>query len=290
MSSDDKVIEIKNNSNINIAGVDITLFTDIDGNAWLTKQAIVDILCKEGDYSFRISFPEIFELKVMLSTDEKFTKEAKINGNNHKVFHESILYKGMFIAQNINGFNNQKVTAMIDSIFIEVLPSIRKHGQYPPPINSNKEVSKWGAIKEIATQMNHIAQLGEEHDKRIKELEWKTAVIDEERLRDQSEISQLKEGQSELQNQMNELLGTPDHRTVRLRMLELGISRSIVERHKMEVGQSCKKTCEDRQIPLPEKIPDGRFMVNTYPVEIIDTVIKKFGLLDSDSHQTNFLI
>ncbi|MEZ5582239.1 MAG: hypothetical protein R3F37_05150 [Candidatus Competibacteraceae bacterium] len=108
------------------------------------------------------------------------------NGVDEKIFHESALYYGMFEARSVEGFNNDRVRLLVDSIFMDVLPSLRKYGQYPPPTQSDeKDISRWGAIREIASQIEQIARLGEEHDRRINELEWKTTVMDEEKERDQ---------------------------------------------------------------------------------------------------------
>ncbi len=272
-------MEIKRESEIKLADVDLKFLIDINDDAWLTKTSVVDILCKDGNYSFRTSFPEVFESKVLLSVGKKRIRSVINKGIEETVFHESILYRGMFEAVSINGFNNEKVANLVDSIFMDVIPCLRKYGQYPAPKISNDVVpSKWGAIREIATQMEQIARLGEEHDKRINELEWKTTVMDEEKSRDQREIEYLKTGQEELQNQISEFLGTPDHRTVRLRMMELGIKRQVIEKYKMQIGKLCKKYCSRCGISLPEKIVEGCFLVNQYPIDIIDEHLIKLNL------------
>jgi len=280
MSEIDELVKIQNNVSVNIGNVDVQFLTDRNGDAWLTKDSIVKILCRDGDYSFRSSFPAIFESKVVLGFNKERIKAALIGGQETPIFHESVLYGGMFEANTIAGFNNDGVKKMLDDIFMEVLPCLRKYGQYPAP-NQSKDVvpSKWGAIREMAAQMQDIAKLGEEHDQRITELEWKTSVIDEEKVQDQKEIEYLKFGQKELQNQLDEFLGTPDHRTVRLRMMELGIKRTIIENSKMKVGMECKKYCQTKNISLPEKVVEGRFMVNQYPNEVIDSVMTQLKLI-----------
>lgn len=244
-----------------------------EGDAWLTKDSIVKIIGRGAPYNFRMRFKTTFEIKVIASYDLKHIKKARISDQTVVIYHESILYKSMVVASQEEDFNNEEVDKLLDFIFVEVLPSIRKHGQYPPPENKAVIPSSWEVVSQVANQMAHIAKLGMEHEERLNKLEWKTAQIDEEALRDKDEIESLKDGQEILKGHLYEILGSPNNRTVRLRMSELGLSRKTIELHKMEVGQLCKKLCEQSQIELPDKIVEGRYTVNQYPIDVIDKAL-----------------
>ncbi|HTF82933.1 MAG TPA: hypothetical protein VL987_00035 [Cellvibrio sp.] len=274
-----EIIKIDKVSTLPIGDENADFLITMEGDAWLTQETIVKIIARGSSYAFKLSFNQSFETKVLASYDIRHVKTAIINHKSIRVYHESVLYKSMMVASQQEGFNNDEVNKLLDFIFVEVLPSIRKFGQYPPPDTKKNVPSSWEIIGQIADQMNHIARLGMEHDDRLKNLEWKTAVMDEEALRDKTEIEQLKDGQEILKGHLYEILGSPSSRTVRLRMSELGLTRKIIELHKLEVGQLCKKMCEQSNIQLPEKIVEGKYTVNQYPIDIIDKALTQLELI-----------
>jgi prophage antirepressor-like protein len=279
MNSIEESIKIDRASALKVGDDNVDFLITPDGDAWLTLDSIIKIIGRGSTYTFKSQFRQSFDTKVTANYDSKQIKKTLLHGESQRIYHESILYKSMMVASQQEGFNNEEVNKLLDFIFVEVLPSIRKHGQYPPPQNKAMIPSSWEVVSQIAQQMSHIANLGIEHENRLNKLEWKTSVMDEEALRDKDEIERLKDGQEILKGHLYEILGSPNNRTVRLRMQELGLSRKSIELHKMEVGQLCKKMCEQSNIQLPEKLVEGKYNVNQYPIDIIDRALTMLKLI-----------
>lgn len=201
----DSQVKIKSSSSTYIAGVNLDFLTDIDGNAWLTKSSVINILCKDGDYSFRQSFPNTFELKVIIKLPEEAKSKANLNGQLVEIYHESVLYKGMFLAHNLNGFNNEKVSEMVESIFSDVLPSIRKHGAYPPPSQTHTKENSLDSslLLEQAKILHQTMKLAFENFNKISEhnsalIEHnKTLSIHDSKIKKHDEIIEKLSGKSD---------------------------------------------------------------------------------------------
>lgn len=279
MTEIDSLIKIDRISKITFGDESIDFLITPEGDAWLTLDSITRIIGRGSSYAFKFNFRQSFDAKVTANYDIRHIRSTVLNGETVKIYHESALYKSMMVASQQEGFNNEEVNKLLDFIFVEVLPSIRKHGQYPPPQNKAMIPSSWEVVSQIAQQMSHIANMGMEHENRLNNLEWKTSVMDEEASRDKDEIERLKDGQEILKGHLYEILGSPNNRTVRLRMQELGLTRKVIELHKMEVGQLCKKMCEQSNIQLPEKLVEGKYNVNQYPIDIIDHALTMLKLI-----------
>lgn len=279
MTEIDTLIKIDRTSKITFGDESIDFLITPEGDAWLTLDSITRIIGRGSNYAFKFNFRQSFDTKVTANYDIRHIRSAVLNGETVRIYHESALYKSMMVASQQEGFNNEEVNKLLDFIFVEVLPSIRKHGQYPPPQNKAMIPSSWEVVSQIAQQMSHIANMGMVHENRLNNLEWKTSVMDEEASRDKEEIERLKDGQEILKGHLYEILGSPNNRTVRLRMQELGLTRKVIELHKMEVGQLCKKMCEQSNIQLPEKLVEGKYNVNQYPIDIIDRALTMLTLI-----------
>lgn len=126
--------------------------------------------------------------------------------------------------------------------------------------------------RELALQIQHTGTALVQAFDRIEKVERIT-------VRHESDISELKKEGGELAERFAQLTGEAPYVTVRARMLRRGIRPNVAQKYAQSLGGKCYQLARERNISLPPKIGEGTYMVNQYPVELIDEVLKAEGLI-----------
>jgi prophage antirepressor-like protein len=156
----------------------------------------------------------------------------------------------------------------------EVLPSIRKTGGYQSS-STEKSSGVGKTLAEQARTLRSQADLLVANAEKIEELEFKQAMLDQEMMGLAREVDTAVEKLDTAVETINLITGGSCYRTVRLRALEWKLKLSRGEL--IHFGGQCMRRSKERRVELPPPIQEGSYLVNQYPIGIIDEVFTEAG-------------
>ena len=161
----------------------------------------------------------------------------------------------------------------------EILPSLRRYGCYPPPQDQLVTQAEKFTDLQITTweMLGHLVEKGKKMSLDIAEAKNVAQRADGKADEALQKTETLEVELEQTRHTVHHLTGGDFFRTVRLRMSEHDI-RYDQETAKA-IGAACYSLARNRGIEAPPKIQEGTYLVNQWPIDLLDEVIEDMGLL-----------